>query len=60
MDSVRSASTSTAASAGVTTNDILDAADWSSDSVFQKFYYKPLKKSTFGQAVLSKLPTTKQ
>ena len=39
--SVRGASTSAAASAGVTTNDILNAADWSSESVFQKFYYKP-------------------
>ena len=26
---------------GVKTNDILKAADWSSESVFQRFYYKP-------------------
>ena len=33
-------STSAAAGAGVTTNDILSAWDWSSESVIQKFYYK--------------------
>ena len=32
--SIRGASTSAAANAGVTTNDILNAADWSSESVF--------------------------
>ena len=56
--SVRSAATSAAANAGVTTNDILKAADWSSESVFQKFYYKPEKENTFGVSVLAKLPTT--
>ena len=56
--SVRSASVSTAASAGVTTADILKAADWSSQSVFQKFYYKPQQNSSFGRAVLSGLSTT--
>ena len=33
--SIRGASSSTAANMGVTTNDILKAADWSSESVFQ-------------------------
>ena len=56
--SVRSASVSTAANAGVTTADILKAADWSSQSVFEKFYYKPQQNASFGRAVLSKLPTT--
>ena len=56
--SVGSAATSTAANAGITTNDILKAADWSSESVFQKFYYKPGQNCTFGTAVLSKLSTT--
>jgi len=37
--SVRGASTSVAAGAGITTNNILKAADWSSDSVFRRFYY---------------------
>ena len=39
--SVRSASASAAASAGVTTNQIMETADWSSESVFQRFYYRP-------------------
>ena len=39
--------------AGVTTNDILKAADWSTDSVFRRFYYKPVHSPTFGNAVLS-------
>ena len=56
--SVRSTSVSTATSAGVTTADILKAADWSNQSVFQKFYYKPLKDTSFGKAVLSKPATT--
>jgi len=36
--SVRGAAVSAAANEGVTTNDILKAADWSSETVFQKFY----------------------
>ena len=54
--SVRGASCSTAAGAGVTTKDILDAADWSSEGTFQRFYYRNLKKddrTNFGTAVLS-------
>ena len=55
--SVRGASSSTAASVGVTTADILKAADWSSAGTFQKFYLRPTKdsddKPSFGTAVLS-------
>ena len=51
--SVRGAAASAAANAGVTTADILQAADWSSESVFTKFYYKPVRSGTFGVAVLS-------
>ena len=50
---VRGASSSAAAMAGVTTNDILKAADWSTDSVFRRFYYRPVHSSVFGDAVLS-------
>ena len=39
--SVRGALTSAAASAGLMTNQIMIAADWSSESVFQRFYYRP-------------------
>lgn len=51
--SVRGASTSLAASVGVTTDEILSAADWSSESSFQKFYYKPIRNPAFAKAVLS-------
>ena len=55
--SVRGASSSTAAAAGVTTADILNAADWSSVTTFQKFYCRQTKESgdnsAFGTAVLS-------
>ena len=52
--SVRSASISAAATSGITTGDILKAADWSSKAIFQKFYHKPIKLSDFGKAILSK------
>ena len=50
--SVRSAGTSAAAAAGVTTADILKAADWSSEAVSKKFYHKPTRNNHFGRAVL--------
>ena len=49
--SVRGAAAS--AAANVTTIDIMKAANWSSESVFTKFYYKPVCSRTFGAAVLS-------
>ena len=51
--SVRSASTSAASTQGVTTEDILGAADWSTESSFQRFYYKPVRDATFAKSVLS-------
>ena len=42
--SVRSTSATAAASAGITTNQIMEAADWRSESVFERFYYKPSAK----------------
>lgn len=60
--SVRGAAATAAAAAGITTMDIMNAADWSTESVFQKFYYKPSYNATFGKAVLasgrSQLQTT--
>ena len=56
--SVRSAAASSASEAGVTTATILDAADWATETTFQRFYYKPKHNSAFGQAVLSQLSTT--
>ena len=51
--SVRSAATSAAANQGVTTEGILKAADWSTESSFQWFYYKPLHNTEFPITVLS-------
>ena len=51
--SVRGASTSAAAGSGVTMTDIMQAADWSSESVFRRFYYRPSYNTTYGRAVLS-------
>ena len=52
--SIRGASSSKAAVSGLTTADILQAADWSSESTFQKFYQQEsMDKSAFGRAVLS-------
>ena len=51
--STRSASVTAAADSGVTTNDILKAADWSTESVFRKFYYHPTHDPLYGRAVLS-------
>ena len=51
--SIRGASTSRAANVGVTTEDILKAADWSAESTFQKFYYKPVHTSSFARSILS-------
>ena len=46
--SVRAAATSKAGLSGLTVEDILKAADWSSEGVFQKFYYRPMHSLTFG------------
>jgi len=51
------ASSSATANVGITTNDILNTANWSSQSVFQKFYYKPSDDSSYGRAVLSNSAT---
>jgi len=51
--SVRSASATAAESAGIITNLIMEATNWRSESVFERFYYKPDNSSQVGQAVLS-------
>ena len=51
--SVGSAITSATSTLGVTTENILGAADWSTESSFQRFYYKPVRKATFAISVLS-------
>ena len=59
--SVRGAASSKAAWSGVTISDILQAADWSSETTFQRFYHRPTddkNKSSFGMAVLSSVGTS--
>ena len=52
--SVRGAACSSAAWSGVTTSDILNAVDWSSETTFQQFCHREIKdRSTFGSTVLS-------
>ena len=54
VHSVRSFSSSKAAASGITTADILQAADWSSESTFEKFYHHATQdKSSYAKAVLS-------
>ena len=50
--SVRGASTSAVAGAGVTMNEIMQAADWSTESVFQRFYYRPSHNVSYNRTVL--------
>ena len=51
--STRGASTSAAADSGIKTSDSLKAADWSTESVFRKFYYQPTRDTSYGGTVLS-------
>ena len=50
--STRGASASAAAKGGVTLEDILKAANWSSESVFQRFYHKEVDRTAYGRAVI--------
>ena len=47
--STRGASVSTAANAGITTSEIMQSADWSSESTFKQFYYKPVRVQFLGR-----------
>lgn len=53
--STRCASVSVAFDKGVAVADIMRTADWSLESTFSKFYYKPERSQSraFGEAVLS-------
>ena len=50
--SVRGAATSAALAKGVTIEEILRTADWSSDSTFRRFYYRPSRDNVFSRTVL--------
>ena len=51
--STRGVSALAAAKAGVTTGDILKAAKWNSESVFQRFYLESVDKAACGRAVIN-------
>ena len=51
--STRGASTSAAARAGAALSDIMEAADWSRESTFRKFYHRSTQKSAFTVGVLN-------
>lgn len=50
--SVRGASTTAAANSNVPLDEVMKMADWSRVSTFQKFYYKPVFKASYGHSVL--------
>ena len=50
--STRAAASSAAAGAGVALKDIMNAADWTNESTFKKFYHKPVFSASFGRGVL--------
>ena len=49
--STRAAASSAAARAGVALKNIMNAADWTNESTFKKFYHKPLFSASFGRGV---------
>ena len=52
--SVRAASVSAAKLNFVSTQDILDRADWTQEKTFQRYYDKPVEKMTaYDEAVLN-------
>ena len=51
--SVRGASATAAMEKGVTLSNILHTADWSSDTTFRRFYYRPVKDATYAHRALS-------
>ena len=55
--STRGAATSKAKAAGVSSAEILKAANWSSISTFCRFYHRPSHSGNFGRGVLEKQRT---
>jgi len=50
--SVRGASTRAAVNSNIPLDKVMKMADWSCVSTFQKFYYKPVFKASYGHSVL--------
>ena len=53
MHSTWAPSSSKAAMAGVTVEELIHVADWSGEGVFQKFYYCPKHSLAYGSKVLA-------
>ena len=51
--SVRGASASPAYERGATLQDILDLADWSTDSTFRRFHHRPKHNSSITKTLLN-------
>ena len=51
--SVRGASASAAYERGASLQDILNLADWSTDSTFRRFYYRPRHNSSISKSLLT-------
>ena len=51
--STKGASILAGADSGITTSDILKAADWSAELVFRTFYHQPTHDALYGRTMLS-------
>jgi len=51
--SIRGTSSSAALRKGVHIGDILQTADWSKDSTFKRFYYRPIADDDYASKVLN-------
>ena len=47
------AASSTAARAGLSIDDVVKMANWTSDNTFRRFYYKLIDNPAFGRTVLN-------
>ena len=57
--STRSSSTSWAAAKGVPINDIMQAANWSSQTTFKQFYFCPTNSATYTRTILQSTSTNR-
>ena len=53
--STRGAATTAAHRKGVRVSDILQVADWSTESTFNRYYYRPNRDPAFARSVLSSI-----
>ena len=51
--STRGAASSATRDSGVSVQDILQTADWTRETTFNRFYYRPKYSNSFGKAVLN-------